>query len=124
MQGEAESEGPSESECRPYIEKALKELETGEAVDPGAPGDEGSKEDIPTIEITTDDSDHEDGDGEDDADVEGKSSTESAEHEATPEVDYYKKKYFCKTIIQGLCCYRQMKPPMNKPMKQRALKMR
>lgn len=88
MQGEAESEGPSESECRPYIEKALKELETGEAVDPGAPGDESSKEDIPTVEITTDDSDHEHGDGDDDTDVEGKASTESAEHDETPEVDY------------------------------------
>ncbi|CAH1982874.1 unnamed protein product [Acanthoscelides obtectus] len=32
VQGEVESEGPSESECRPYIEKALKELEAGEAV--------------------------------------------------------------------------------------------
>lgn len=63
VQGEAESEGPSESECRPYIEKALKELEAGEAVD-----DDDSKEDVPTVEITTDDSDHDgDGDGDDDA---------------------------------------------------------
>lgn len=27
MQGQIETEGPSESECRPYIEKALRELE-------------------------------------------------------------------------------------------------
>lgn len=69
MQGEAESEGPSESECRPYIEKALKELEAGEA------GDDDSKEDVPTVEITTDDSDHDAGDGDDDA-------QQSAENEA------------------------------------------
>lgn len=68
MQGEAESEGPSESECRPYIEKALKELEAGEV------GDDDSKEDVPTVEITTDDSDHDAGDGDDDA-------QESAENE-------------------------------------------
>lgn len=61
VQGEAESEGPSESECRPYIEKALKELEAGEV------GDDDSKEDVPTVEITTDDSDHDAGDGDDDA---------------------------------------------------------
>ncbi|VEN56327.1 unnamed protein product, partial [Callosobruchus maculatus] len=32
VQGEVESEGPSESECQPYIEKALKELEATGAV--------------------------------------------------------------------------------------------
>lgn len=31
-QGEVEVEGPSESECRPYIEKALKKLETGDTL--------------------------------------------------------------------------------------------
>ncbi|CAH0562146.1 unnamed protein product [Brassicogethes aeneus] len=70
VQGEVEPEGPSESECRPYIEKALKELEIGEGAE-GAEGAEStesggdSKEDLPTIEITTDDSDQnqtEDGD--------------------------------------------------------------
>lgn len=60
MQGEVETEGPSESECRPYIEKALKELEAGEV------DDDDSKEDVPTVEITTDDSDHDAGGGDDD----------------------------------------------------------
>lgn len=73
VQGEAESEGPSESECRPYIEKALKELEAGEA------GDDDSKEDVPTVEITTDDSDHDAGDGDDDAQDDGKESAENEE---------------------------------------------
>lgn len=72
MQGEVESEGPSESECRPFIEKALKELEAGDA---GTVGD--SKEDVPTVEITTDDSDR---DGDDDAPF-GKESAESTEND-------------------------------------------
>ncbi|XP_050519119.1 otolith matrix protein OMM-64 isoform X1 [Diabrotica virgifera virgifera] len=67
VQGEVESEGPSESECRPYIEKALKELEAGEvpAGSSAEDGDGDSKEDIPTVEIT-DDSAHQEGDGEKD----------------------------------------------------------
>lgn len=83
MQGGAESEGPSESECRPYIEKALKELETAEAAssEPISPGDGGgddSQEEYPTVEITTDDSEHAqeaDGDNEDEADEENKDSS-------------------------------------------------
>ncbi|KAK5639708.1 hypothetical protein RI129_012200 [Pyrocoelia pectoralis] len=51
VQGESQSEGPSESECRPHIEKALKQLETADNIE--IPD---SKEDIPTVEITTDDS--------------------------------------------------------------------
>lgn len=85
VQGEVESEGPSESECRPYIEKALKELETGDSTDLNVSDDDdegSSKEDIPTVEITTDDSSHVDGDGDDD--VEGIASTESAENDETP----------------------------------------
>ncbi|XP_060516348.1 uncharacterized protein LOC132695841 isoform X2 [Cylas formicarius] len=47
-------DGPSESECRPYIEKALKELETGEARK--EPSDENeSAEELPTVEISDDD---------------------------------------------------------------------
>lgn len=68
MQGEAESDGPSESECRPYIEKALKELETGDTVGTlKNPDTDDSQEDVPTIEIATDDSDHQDDDDDDDA---------------------------------------------------------
>lgn len=78
MQGEVEPEGPSESECRPYIEKALKELETGETVDTGTLGTGDSQEDIPTVEITTDDSGHQEGDGEHDTTNEaGKESAET-----------------------------------------------
>ncbi|XP_019867383.2 midasin [Aethina tumida] len=81
VQGEVESEGPSESECRPYIEKALKELETGEAGSPESAGDTGdtgdSKEDLPTVEITTDDSDHQEGDGDDESHDDGNASTET-----------------------------------------------
>lgn len=70
MQGEAESEGPSESECRPYIEKALKELETGDtAGTPIDPNSDDSEEDVPTIEITTDDSDHQTNDDDGDAET-------------------------------------------------------
>ncbi|RZC37167.1 sarcalumenin, partial [Asbolus verrucosus] len=79
VQGEAESEGPSESECRPYIEKALKELETGETGGTGTTETGDSKEDIPTVEITTDDSDHQEGEGEDEIHEEGNESTESVE---------------------------------------------
>ncbi|EFA11103.1 Sarcalumenin-like Protein [Tribolium castaneum] len=79
VQGEAESEGPSESECRPYIEKALKELETGEtAGTTGTPESGDSKEDTPpTVEVTTDDSDHQDGEGDDDTHEEGTESIEA-----------------------------------------------
>lgn len=83
MQGGVESEGPSESECRPYIEKALKELETAEASEPITPGDSGgddSKKEDSTVEITTDDSDYAEGDGDNDDEAEeSKESTESAE---------------------------------------------
>lgn len=76
VQGEAESDGPSESQCRPYIEKALKELETaGESSQSQA--EESSKEDIPTIEIITDDSSHEILTGEDEA--QGTQSTENTD---------------------------------------------
>lgn len=78
MQGEVESDGPSESECRPYIEKALKELEAGEVDEAGALGDADSKEDVPTVEITTDDSDR---DGDDDANEGAQESAESTENE-------------------------------------------
>lgn len=79
MCGDAEGEGPSESECRPYIEKALKELEGGEAEEQQTAA-EDSKEDVPTIEIATDDSDQtvRESDAEDEG---GKASTESAESE-------------------------------------------
>jgi hypothetical protein len=79
VQGEAESEGPSESECRPYIEKALKELETGETGTTGTPETGDSKEDVPTVEVTTDDSDHQKGEGDDDTHEEGTESIESVE---------------------------------------------
>ncbi|CAG9828185.1 unnamed protein product [Diabrotica balteata] len=81
VQGEVESEGPSESECRPYIEKALKELEAGEvaAGSSAEDGDGDSKEDIPTVEIT-DDSAHQEGDGEkDDTNEEGQDSNENVQ---------------------------------------------
>lgn len=93
VQGEVEAEGPSESECRPYIEKALKELEAGEAGEAavGSSAEQGdSKEDIPTVEIT-DDSDHHEGDGEkDDANEDGQDSKEndiSSEKKIEPEDD-------------------------------------
>lgn len=76
MQGEAEADGPSESECRPYIEKALKELEAGEVDESGSPEDGDSKEDVPTVEITTDDS-VKDGDDNEDS----KENTETTENE-------------------------------------------
>lgn len=77
MQGEAESEGPSESECRPYIEKALKELEAGEV------DNDDSKEDVPTVEITTDDSDHNTSDGDDDAQDNSKESAEGGDEQSS-----------------------------------------
>lgn len=88
VQGEVELEGPSESECRPYIEKALKELETGEAVVLGHSGEDDSKEDIPTVEITTDDSDHHQVVGEHDTDDDGKDaeSTETLDSHISAEV--------------------------------------
>lgn len=84
MQGEVESEGPSETECRPYIEKALKELEHGEAA-PHSSESLGSAEDVPTVEIT-DDSSHLEGEGEDDNEIydekgQGEDSKESVEDE-------------------------------------------
>ncbi|XP_025831971.1 sarcalumenin-like, partial [Agrilus planipennis] len=83
VQGEAESEGPSESECRPYIEKALKELETGEG---GEKDDGDSKEDIPTVEIT-DDADLPNNGKDDDADGEDNDSNESVENEKVDDTD-------------------------------------
>lgn len=85
MQGEAEVDGPSESECRPYIEKALKELEAGEADDSGSPEDGDSKEDVPTVEITTDDS-VKDGD-DNEASKESAETTENEEADDKPGSD-------------------------------------
>ncbi|XP_056646451.1 uncharacterized protein LOC130451456 [Diorhabda sublineata] len=90
VQGEVESEGPSESECRPYIEKALKELEAGEAtvISSAEEGDGDSKEDIPTVEITTDDSTHQEGEGENDDtnDDESKENDQIVSEKIEPEV--------------------------------------
>lgn len=87
VQGEAESEGPSESECRPYIEKALKELETGDTTGTlKNPDSDNSEEDVPTIEITTDDSDHQtndDDDGDDETREESVEQTEQDDEEKT-----------------------------------------
>lgn len=57
-QGEVEVEGPSESECRPYIEKALKKLETGDTLSAAV------QEDTPTeaIDESIDDSGNKSGD--------------------------------------------------------------
>lgn len=93
MQGEVESEGPSESECRPFIEKALKELEHGEAT-PQSSEIQDSVEDVPTVEIT-DDSSHQEGEGEDDNetnDDKGQDSKESLEDENAPEDKLVKQK--------------------------------
>lgn len=57
MQGEVESEGPSESECRPYIEKALKELETVEGDEAPISETGGSIEDFLAVDNIKDDSD-------------------------------------------------------------------
>ncbi|XP_018578929.1 sarcalumenin isoform X2 [Anoplophora glabripennis] len=76
VQGEAELEGPSESECRPYIEKALKELETGEPADTGSSETGDSKEDLPTVEIS-DDADRQEGEDDDnDTNEDGKENAE------------------------------------------------
>ncbi|XP_019754801.2 nucleolar protein dao-5 isoform X1 [Dendroctonus ponderosae] len=66
VQGEADTDGPSETDCRPYIEKALKELEIGEAGHvQNEPSDKDeSAEDVPTVEITDDSSRQVDVDGE------------------------------------------------------------
>ncbi|XP_050314072.1 AT-rich interactive domain-containing protein 4B [Anthonomus grandis grandis] len=61
-----EADGPTETDCRPYIEKALKELEIGEGglVQKELPKDKDeSVEDIPTVEITDDSSRQEEDDG-------------------------------------------------------------
>ncbi|KAJ8975813.1 hypothetical protein NQ317_013744 [Molorchus minor] len=71
VQGQVELEGPSESECRPFIEKALKELETGEPKESSETGD--SREDVPTVEITTDDSDRTDDEDDNDISEDGNS---------------------------------------------------
>ncbi|XP_017782282.1 PREDICTED: sarcalumenin [Nicrophorus vespilloides] len=86
VQGEVEVEGPSESECRPYIEKALKELETAETEpeDPGAPT-VGEIEDAPSAENAVDDSEHETSVGEDDTDKGEASETQQEEHDASLE---------------------------------------
>lgn len=78
MQGEVESEGPSESECRPYIEKALKELEAGEGVVGSSEAADSSKEDTSTVEIA-DDSELQGGDGDDNDNEDGQDSKESKE---------------------------------------------
>ncbi|CAH1153590.1 unnamed protein product [Phaedon cochleariae] len=72
VQGELESDGPSESECRPYIEKALKhQLETGD-----------SKEDIPTAEVTDDSND-----GEDETNEDGQQIRENVENVSEPQAE-------------------------------------
>lgn len=83
VQGEVESDGPSESECRPYIEKALKELEHGEAA---AQSSEDSIEDISTVEIT-DDSSHQEGAGEDENETCNDQTGDSKEHSEEENVD-------------------------------------
>lgn len=80
VQGEVESEGPSESECQPFIEKALRKLEIIEPVDEKSDKIEGeSAEDVATVEITTDDSVYDDSDGDNDDDKEIVGSEESTE---------------------------------------------
>lgn len=82
MQGEAESEGPSESECRPFIEKALKELETGEPTIGSS--ETGESEDVPTVEVTdADDSQHREGEGDNESN-EGQETVESLEETVAP----------------------------------------
>lgn len=93
MQGEVESEGPSESECRPYIEKALKELEHETA--PESSETQDSVEDVPTVEIT-DDSSHQEGEGDDnetyDEQGQGEDSKESVEDENAPKENVVEQK--------------------------------
>ena len=80
VQGEVELEGPSESECQPFIEKALKKLEIIEPVDEKSDKIYGeSAEDVATVEITIDDSDHDDSDGDNDDDKDAAGSEESIE---------------------------------------------
>lgn len=108
MQGEVESEGPSESECRPYIEKALKELEYGEDA-PHSSETQDSVGDVPTVEIT-DDSLHQDGEGEDDNERndeqgQGPDSKESVEDENVVKENIVEQKTEPKvrmTVIQKL----------------------
>nr|XP_023024911.1 sarcalumenin [Leptinotarsa decemlineata] len=88
VQGEVESEGPSESECRPYIEKALKELETGEPATGCSETNADSGEDFPTVEISTDDFAHRNGDGEDNENNdEVRQSAESVNNVSEPQED-------------------------------------
>ncbi|KAF2885621.1 hypothetical protein ILUMI_20563 [Ignelater luminosus] len=101
VQGEVESEGPTESECRPYIEKALKELEAGEAETAAPPDDGDSKEDLPTVEITTDDSDHPEGDGDDDTDGEGKESAETEKSDDVETTESEEKEASQEQVIEG-----------------------
>lgn len=90
MQGDPKTDGPSETDCRPYIEKALKELETGEAGHAQEePSDKDeSSEDVPTVEITDDSSHQEEVDGDGKASEEDDHSTEqdATQQEAVPEV--------------------------------------
>ncbi|XP_066155558.1 uncharacterized protein [Euwallacea fornicatus] len=81
VQGDQNADGPSETDCRPYIEKALKELETGEAGNAQEePSDQDENaEDVPTVEITDDSSHQEEVDGEADASEEDDQSNEPAE---------------------------------------------
>ncbi|KAJ8923831.1 hypothetical protein NQ315_010413, partial [Exocentrus adspersus] len=86
VQGEAELEGPSESECRPYIEKALKELETGEPADTKSSETGDSREDIPTVEISDDTDRHQEGEEDDDnTNEDTKQSGESVEEQQNTE---------------------------------------
>ncbi|XP_022914821.2 uncharacterized protein [Onthophagus taurus] len=89
VQGVVES-GPSESECRPFIEKALKELEIGaESSSAVVDDDDSSKEDIATVEITTEDDDslqHE-GESEPTVELEDDADAKSAEDQKEEEQD-------------------------------------
>lgn len=85
MQGEVESEGPSESECRPYIEKALKELETGETSETvnTPPETVGSSiEDLLAVDIKDDSDNQSIGEGDDDT---TKESTENVDNNESVE---------------------------------------
>lgn len=116
MQGEAESEGPSESECRPYIEKALKELEGGDA------GDDDSKEDVPTVEITTDDSDH---DGDDDAQESAENELDDQQSsENNEEVLFEKYKHNIDTLCIFICFRQKTTVVTKNPLKMKMMEMK
>lgn len=88
MQGDPKTDGPSETDCRPYIEKALKELETGEAGHAQEElSDKGeSSEDVPTVEITDDSSHQEEVDGDGKEEDDQSTEQDATQQEAVPEV--------------------------------------